>query len=81
MNVADALQKYRLERAAQAESFIAEIVARLSPTPADLRRLASYVNVEELRKIDDEQVIAERFAELERALLSYADRLEGIRDK
>jgi len=46
------------------------------PTPEELRRLAAYVDVAVLRRIDDPDVIAEQFDELKNKLLLWATALE-----
>lgn len=43
------------------------------PSPSDFDRLANYVDIPTLQRIDDEDVIREMFAELRKTLLQCAE--------
>ncbi len=72
----DGLAKLRHARRRHVARSLAALVKSVSPSPSALRDYARLVNLDEIRKVNDPVVLAERFHTLEAALLTWAGALE-----
>lgn len=57
-----------------------KLLITILPSPADLRRLASYVNVDKIKAVEDPCELSSHFEEVEQALNLMANTLEVFHD-
>lgn len=58
-----------------------KLLVTILPSPADLRRMAAYVNLEKIRSTEDPRELSSHFSEVEQALNLMANTLEVFHEK
>jgi len=78
--VAEEMARERRRRTSLARETLAgaslKLLVTILPSPADLRRMAAYVNVDKIKSTEDPRELSSHFSEVEQALNLMASTLE-----